>query len=436
MSDSDKKNVENPFISKNIDSKNANFIYRTINNKKVVYSIYTFIDPKVLKISKYQPRNEYNLEELISSIRKEGIKEEIQVNEKGNGDLVIINGVRRTLSAIELGLKEVPIIIKKLSEKEEQENIIINNIEHKDYTPIELAKALKMYKEKWNITNVELGKKFFPYLSQEDSSSNNETGAITSASQKVGRYLKLLELPVEVKKLIDKGYSADKGYFLSLLKFDDEESQYPDWKEKRIKYQIELAKSGIPISLIKKRVKELVKEEKEIRQKIEREKEKKITLLDKYNQELIQNIDKFIQITNINYPQIDHYSKFKINELKEKKKEIVKEINKDRIERDTIDNKKEIIDLLKKLQYRLEKENELKKEIDINKIEAIQIKLEETIKKQINNNRRIEGEISTINIKWDNISRTYDTIQKIIIESKKEGISLFNKKDSESIAIS
>jgi ParB/RepB/Spo0J family partition protein len=415
------ENIDNPFILKNIDKSKINYVYKDINDKKVVIAVYAFIDPTILKVSQYQPRIIYDLGTLTNSIKQEGIKNEIKTIEKENGEIIIIDGARRTEVAINLKIKEVAIIIKKMTEKEEQESIVINNIQHKDFTPIEIAKALLMYKDKWGVSNVELGKKFFPHLSQKDSSSD-ESGIITSASQNVGRYLKLLELPNEVQNMINKGYPMTKGYYLSLLKFDSDESKHPNWKKRREEYQIELAQSGIPIVMIKKRVKSLVDDEKKLRDEVVKEIETKKNLLHDYNKDLITTITDFLEYIKIDFPIPNDHTEFSFNTLKNERNLLISNLQLNHVDNEVILNKKKVIEALKQLIFLFPSEEYLKEFFEINNLKKIHLKIETILQAQKSNNKKIENEISNINIKWDKVSKIYNKLQKFLLEIDNKNI--------------
>ena len=408
-------------------------------------AVYAFIDPKRLKVSKYQPRIEFNLEELLESIKNEGIKTEIQVNEHDNGDLVVFDGDRRRQCALELQkhpdkkislkFKEVPIIIKKLSDREEEEAVIINNVKRKDFNKIEIARALNNYKTHWkendkNIDNIYLGAKFFPELSQE---IKNNT---TSGAQMVGRYLKLLELPPEVQEIVaNKKFAFGKAYQLTLLKFDEDEEP-EDWKRRRIQHQINLTKSGKTLIMIKKEVTRLKNEEKLYRTQVNDDIQSKENILSEYNRELKQAIINFLSVIKIDYPIPEDYTKFKINDLKQKKDKIINSLQEGKTSEENIELDKKIVDILKEFIYIIPKHKLLEREFDLKRLKKIQKDIEVNITKSLNKNHEIEEKIYLINTKWSSISYAHIKIQKFLLNpesvlknSEKENfISAFIKK--------
>ncbi len=101
----------------------------------------------------YQPRinfDESKLDELASSIKKNGIIQPIAVrpSKKKDNTYDIIAGERRWLAAQKAGLHEVPIIILDLDDNEALEVAIVENIQREDLNIIEEAKGFeRLHKE-------------------------------------------------------------------------------------------------------------------------------------------------------------------------------------------------------------------------------------------------------------------------------------------------
>ena len=93
-----------------------------------------------------QPRREFDdeaLHELAVSIREIGIIQPITLRQITENKFQIIAGERRWRAAKIAGLKEVPVIIKNLTEQEIVEISLIENIQREDLNPIEEAQAYK-----------------------------------------------------------------------------------------------------------------------------------------------------------------------------------------------------------------------------------------------------------------------------------------------------
>jgi ParB family chromosome partitioning protein len=93
--------------------------------------------------SPLQPRKEFSeeaLAELVDSIRQHGIIQPLIVREIG-GQYEIIAGERRWRAAQELGLAEVPVILRTASDLEVLELSLIENLQRADLNPIEEAQG-------------------------------------------------------------------------------------------------------------------------------------------------------------------------------------------------------------------------------------------------------------------------------------------------------
>lgn len=100
-----------------------------------------------------QPRqNVGDLSELIASIREKGVLEPILVRRK-ESRYQIVAGERRYRASVEVGLPEIPSIIKDLSDPEVMEIALIENLQRKDLTAFEEADGLKTLAEAHGYTH-------------------------------------------------------------------------------------------------------------------------------------------------------------------------------------------------------------------------------------------------------------------------------------------
>lgn len=114
-----------------------------------------------LQSGTYQPRTTFDkdsLEELAQSIRSNGILQPI-VARKVNDKLEIIAGERRWRAAQIAGLHEVPVIIKKYSDRETLELAIIENIQREDLNPIEEAESYQRLASEFALTQQQIAEK-------------------------------------------------------------------------------------------------------------------------------------------------------------------------------------------------------------------------------------------------------------------------------------
>ena len=107
---------------------------------------------------KFQPRKNFNqdtLKELADSIKAQGIIQPILVRIISNNQYEIIAGERRWQAAKIANLKEVPVIIKDISDSTALAMALIENIQREDLNVIEEARGIKRLIDEFNITHEE-----------------------------------------------------------------------------------------------------------------------------------------------------------------------------------------------------------------------------------------------------------------------------------------
>lgn len=166
---------------------------------------------KITKVepNREQPRKNFDedaLIELSESIKQHGLIQPIVVQDRKD-HYEIIAGERRWRAAKLAGLKEVPVIIKNLTEQEIVELSLIENIQREDLNPIEEAQAYKKLMTEFHLKQDELAEKV----------SKSRT-AVTNS-------MRLLKLCDNVQRMvIDEKLST--GHARALLAIEDEETQY------------------------------------------------------------------------------------------------------------------------------------------------------------------------------------------------------------------
>lgn len=167
-----------------------------------------------IKISKVEPNREQPrknfdedaLQELAESIKQFGVLQPILVQERDDY-YEIIAGERRWRAANIAGLKEVPVIIRNLTEQEIVEIALIENIQREDLNPIEEAQAYKRLLTEFNLKQDEVAERV----------SKSRT-AVTNS-------MRLLKLSDDVQQMvIDEMIST--GHARALLAIEDPEQQY------------------------------------------------------------------------------------------------------------------------------------------------------------------------------------------------------------------
>ena len=156
-----------------------------------------------------QPRKKFDedaLLELSESIKQFGVLQPLLVTERDDY-FEIIAGERRWRAAKLAGVKEVPVIIKKLTEKEIMIISLLENIQREDLNPIEEAQGYKRLIEEFNLKQDEVAEQV----------SKSRT-AVTNA-------MRLLKLSDKVQQmLIDEMLTT--GHARALLAIEDHDKQY------------------------------------------------------------------------------------------------------------------------------------------------------------------------------------------------------------------
>lgn len=159
--------------------------------------------------NKKQPRQNFDedaLVELSESVKQFGVLQPLLVQNK-NEYYEIIAGERRWRAAKMAGVKEVPVIIKNLSEQETVEISLIENIQRENLNPIEEAFAYKRLLKEFHLKQDEIAERV----------SKSRT-AVTNA-------MRLLKLDSRVQQMvIDDMIST--GHARTLLGIDNAERQF------------------------------------------------------------------------------------------------------------------------------------------------------------------------------------------------------------------
>jgi ParB family chromosome partitioning protein len=152
--------------------------------------------------NRLQPRkhfNELKLQELVDSIKEKGILEPLLVRKAADG-YEIIAGERRWRAAQKAGLREVPVLVKEMGDRDALVASLIENLQRDDLNPLEEAGAFQRLIEEFRISQEELGRQL-----------GKDRTTITNT-------LRLLKLPPEVKDqlLLDRISSGHARAILSL----------------------------------------------------------------------------------------------------------------------------------------------------------------------------------------------------------------------------
>ena len=190
-----------------------------------------YIDINDIKPNTGQPRNHFDeekLEELASSIQQHGLIQPIVLRKLKTG-YEIVAGERRWRACRIVGLKEVPCIVKELTDEENMLLAIIENMQREDLNPIEEAEGLKQMIDTYGLTQ-----------EQVSYSVGKSRPYITNS-------LRLLKLPEEVRTLTASG-EISVGHAKALAAVKD--------RDKQITLAKKTAKDGLSVRQIELMAKE------------------------------------------------------------------------------------------------------------------------------------------------------------------------------------
>ena len=136
----------------------------------------------------YQPRRHFEqnaLEELADSIREQGVLQPIVVRQIGD-KYEIVAGERRWRATQLAGIEDIPAVIKKLNDQAAAAAALIENIQRENLNPLEESQALQRLIDEFDLTHQEVAQ------------------AVGRSRTGVTNLFRLLELPEDVKKLVDE----------------------------------------------------------------------------------------------------------------------------------------------------------------------------------------------------------------------------------------
>ena len=152
-----------------------------------------------------QPRQVMgDLSELMASIAEKGILEPLVVRQRGER-FQIVAGERRYQAAIQVGLRELPVVIREVDENEMLELALIENLQRKDLTPFEEAEALHSLATRCGYTHEDMARRL-----------GKSRTAITES-------LSLNHMPDEVKNLCRLADISSKSLLLQIVRQDTPE---------------------------------------------------------------------------------------------------------------------------------------------------------------------------------------------------------------------
>ena len=190
---------------------------------------------------KFQPRrtmDDAKLEELASSIRAQGVIQPIVVREqlgadgKGGRTYEIIAGERRWRASQRAGLSEVPVVLRVVDDRTVVAMALIENIQREDLNPLEEAQALQRLIDEFDLTHAAAAE------------------AVGRSRAAVSNLLRLLELPAEIRALVQAG-SIEMGHARALLPLAApmaislaKQAAEEGWSVRQVEHRVQQLSSG------------------------------------------------------------------------------------------------------------------------------------------------------------------------------------------------
>lgn len=190
-----------------------------------------YIDINDIKPNVNQPRkafDEEKLEDLAASIKEHGLIQPVVLRSVGTG-YEIVAGERRWRAARKAGVKEIPCIVRELSDEENMLLAIIENMQREDLNPIEEAEGINQMIDTYGLT-------------QDDVSRS-----VGKSRPYITNCLRLLKLPEDIQRFVADG-QLSAGHARAIVSAGS--------KEKQIALAQRAVKEGLSVRQIEKLAKE------------------------------------------------------------------------------------------------------------------------------------------------------------------------------------
>lgn len=221
------KGLDALFSSSEINTQEIKISNTEENTEKGI----SYININDIKPNKDQPRKTFDEEkigELAESIKEHGLIQPVVLRKSGKG-YEIVAGERRWRACRKAGLKEIPCIIKELTDEENMLIAIIENMQREDLNPIEEAEGISQMVTVFGMTQEQVSKsvgKSRPYITN---------------------VLRLLKLPQEVQAMVSDG-QLSAGHARALAGLSS--------KKKQIELAEKIAAEGLSVRETEKLLKE------------------------------------------------------------------------------------------------------------------------------------------------------------------------------------
>ncbi len=167
------------------------------------------IDIDKIETNPFQPRTDFDemaLNELASSIKKQGVIQPVTVRKMGYDKYQLISGERRLRASKLAGLKTIPVFIRVANDEQMLEMALIENTHRENLNAIEVAISYQRLIEECKLTQDQL---------------SEQVGKDRST---IANFLRLLKLPAEIQIAIRDGFIS-MGHARAIVNIDDKAQQ-------------------------------------------------------------------------------------------------------------------------------------------------------------------------------------------------------------------
>lgn len=205
-------------------------IYLNLYNGKDVLNIEKAIPVPIEKLidfpnHPFKVNDDKEMEKMVETVKQGGIIIPLIVRPKDDGTYEIISGHRRKRASQLANLKEVPCIIRNLTDDEATIIMVDSNMQREKILPSEKAFAYKMKLEaqkhqgqRTDLTSAQVGQKLENKTAREKVAED-----VGESREQIRRYIRLTELIPELLNLVDEERIAfNPAVELSYLKEDEQ----------------------------------------------------------------------------------------------------------------------------------------------------------------------------------------------------------------------
>jgi ParB family chromosome partitioning protein len=168
----------------------------------------TFLPVSEIQVNQYQPRRSFEdqpLDELSQSIRVNGIIQPLVVRRTDSG-YQLIAGERRLRAAKLAGLRQVPVVVRRTTDKEALELALVENIQRQDLNCVDEALAYQQLMNDFQLTQEEVAVR------------------VGKDRATVANFLRILRLPAEVLADLKTG-ALSLGHAKAILMLESPEAR-------------------------------------------------------------------------------------------------------------------------------------------------------------------------------------------------------------------